>query len=163
MERIPAQVVELTWDQMAVLSPDDAPTLIQRFETEQPAMLAYLMASDTDDLNQDERELLLFLGLTVWQIMSRGILPPPLVTLAMLEEAEHGNVAWLEALEQSSDGHEDDAGMAMVLNYPQADVLQGVLEALMEDENLEDPGDIRDESKGRLLLSLKTIIDCLDS
>jgi len=34
---------------------------------------------------------------------------------------------------------------------------------LMEDENLEDPGDIRDESKGRLLLSLKTIIDCLDS
>ena len=163
MERIPAQVVELTWDQMGVLSPDDAPALIQRFETEQPAILAYLMAAEDEDLNQDERELLLFLGLTVWEIMSRGGLPPPQVTTEMLVDAEHRNIAWIEALEQNADGHEDDAGMALVLQYRQADVLQGVLEALMEDEDMEDPGDIRDESKGLLLLSLKTVIDCLDS
>ena len=162
MDKIPAHVVETIWDRMAVLAPDDAPDLIQRFETEQPAMLAYLLASDTDDLNQDERELLLFLGLTVWQIMAQGPKPPPLVTPEMLEAAEGRNIGWLEALEQKAVGHEDEAGLAMVMEYQQADVLQGVLEALMDDE-VEDPGQIRDESKGLLLLSLKTIIDCLDA
>ena len=163
MERIPANVVENTWDQMGVLSPEVAPELIQRFEVEQPAVLAYLMAADNDDLNQDERELLLFLGLTVWQIMTQGTQQPPPVTLEMLEEAETRNVGWLESLEQKAIGHEDEAGLAMVQEYKQADVLQGVLEALMDDDEQDDPGEIRDESKGLLLLSLKTIIDCLDA
>lgn len=163
MQKIPPEAVENTWERMASLPPDEAPPLIQRFETEQPAVLAYLMEADSDDLNQDERELLLFLGLTVWQIMSQGPQPPPLVSIEMLEEAEERNVEWMESLEQKAVAHEEEAGLAMVLNYQQPDVLQGVLEALMEDEEQPDPGVIRDETKGLLLLSLKTVIDCLDA
>ena len=81
----------------------------------------------------------------------------------MLEQAEGSNLAWLESLEQQAAGKDDEGGLAMVLRYAQTDLLQGVLEALMDDEEDEDPGEIRDESKGLLLLSLKSVIDCLNA
>jgi hypothetical protein len=162
MDRIPTDVVEAMWDRMAELPASEAPGLVKAFEEQQPAVLAYLMAAEGDELNQEERELLLFLGLTVWQIMTQGTTAPPFVSAEMLQAAETRNLDWLESLEQKANAHEDEAGIAMVTSYAQPDVLRGVLEALME-EDTGDPGLIRDESKGLLLLSLKTVIDCLDA
>ena len=62
MEPVSAEIVEKTWKRIESLSPRAIPNLIQRMTREQPVVLAYLMAVDKDILNQDERELLLYLG-----------------------------------------------------------------------------------------------------
>lgn len=87
MEPVPAEIVEKTWKRMASLSPRTIPKLIQRMTKEQPVVLAYLMAVDDDILNQDERELLLYLGVVIWQIMSQGAKPLPRVTEEILDDA----------------------------------------------------------------------------
>ena len=64
--------MEKTWQRIGGMNPEEMPPLINIMKEQQPLILAYLMAVDHDVLNQDERELLLYLGVVVWQIMSQG-------------------------------------------------------------------------------------------
>ncbi len=69
---IPSDIMEKTWQRIGGMNPEEMPPLINIMKEQQPLILAYLMAVDHDVLNQDERELLLYLGVVVWQIMSQG-------------------------------------------------------------------------------------------
>lgn len=162
MEPVPPQVVEETWQRVASLSPGDAPKLISRMGKRQPLMLAYLMAVDHDVLNQDERELLLYLGVAVWQTMSQGTKRIPGVTERILDAAEAKNNKMAEYLggETGEEGFLQ-ATKTIISNYGQPEVLRYVVEALMEEP--EEGCVIRDENIGIMFLDLKTVIDCLDA
>lgn len=160
MKPIPEAIVEATWKKIAEYPPLYANKLVDQINKEQPVILAYLLAVSEapfdEELNQDEKELLLYLGIVVWQIMGKGGKLPH-VTEEMIEEAETAN---FETLEKMADDFYESQIMQMLQNYNQFSVLQYVVEALMEepDEDLE----IRDEYKGIMMIYLKTVIDCLD-
>src|SRR4030042_1344403 len=92
MEPVSADIADKVWKRMASLSPRRVPKLIQHMTKEQPVVLAYLLAVDDDILNDDERQLLLYLGVVVWQIMSQGARPSPNVTDECLDAADTRNV-----------------------------------------------------------------------
>jgi hypothetical protein len=172
MNTIPAEIVEKTWRKMAYMPPSKAPSLVNQLAKEQPLILAYLMAAGEDLLNQDEQELLLYLGMVVWQIMSQGDTPLPEVTEETLDAMEDINIKMLEYLEGESDSDFAFTVETIFKNYNQPEVLKYVIEALMEEEDEEeeehedeteaDEVAIRDEMKGMLLIYLKTLIDCFD-
>lgn len=136
------------------------PKLINLMSKEQPFILTYLMAIDNVILNQDERELLFYLGVVVWQIMSQGSTPLPKVTQETLDEVEESNTKMLEYLEGESETSFIETVETIVKNYNQPEVLRYVIEALMEESDEESL--IRDEYKGIMMINLKTVIDCLD-
>jgi len=134
--------------------------MINVMRQEQPLILSYLLTVDDDILNQDERELLLYLGTVVWQMMSQGETPLPEITEEILDDVEKSNLKMLESLEGESEDGFVDVVEKIIDNYPQPEVLGYVLEALMEEP--EEGGPIRDESKGIMMLDLKTVIDCFN-
>jgi len=160
MNTISADIVERTWRDMSTMSPENFPEVIRKFSKEQPFILTYLMALGESVFNEDERELLLYLGVVVWRMMSRGNKPLPKVTEQMIDEAEQKNVEMLRYLEGESETGFTETTATVMGNYNQPEVLRYVVEALMEDDD-EDIV-IRDEYLGIMMIYLKTIIDCLD-
>lgn len=159
MNPISAQVVEQTWQRLAGLSAREGRALGEKFVTEQPIVAAYLMGVDHDLFNEDERELLFYLGAVVWQIMLQGDKPLPRVTEHMIEEAERANVAVIESLQDAPDEVAYATIGRMVQEYPQPEVLKYVINALSESTTEEG---IRQDLLGVMMIDLKTVIDCLN-
>lgn len=160
MKPISADVVEKTWKRMGSMSVQKAAELIYLMEEQQPFVLAYLLGVGGDTLNRDERELLLYLGEVVWQIMSQGDTPLTKITGDVLDEVEESNWKMIEYLQGESEAGFIDTVREIINNYGQPEVLRYVVEALMEEE--EEGCLIREERKGTMLMYLKTVIDCFD-
>jgi len=160
MEPISSEIVERTWKKIGKMSPLEIPKMAYRMREEQPIILAYLLVAGHDILNQDERELLLYLGVVVWQIMSQGSRPLAKITEDVLNEVVRTNLEMIESLESKSEAGFTDAMKEMLGSYPQPEVLKYVVEALVEEH--EEGCLIRDENKGMMMLYLKTVIDCFD-
>ena len=163
MDPVPAHIVEKTWQEMGGLSERDIPKLIQMMQRKQPELLAYLLMVDEGDLHEDERELLVYLGVAVWQMMSQGKKRRPVVAFDALIAAEDRNLELIEQLQVQGSKPASFVAMAMkmVESYRQREVLRYVVEALIEESDEGPP--VREESLGLLFIDLKTVIDALDA
>jgi hypothetical protein len=160
MKPISAEIVETTWKRIANFSAREGKELAQKFADEQPVVMTYLMAVDQGLFDEEERELLFYLGTVVWQMMTQGDMRLPKVTEQALEQAEAANQAVLESLTDVSD---DDARAAMaelLRDYAQPQVFKYVVEALMESGQAEE---VRQDTLGVMMVDLKTVIDCLNN
>ncbi|MFW6105021.1 MAG: hypothetical protein ACOC7P_00400 [Chloroflexota bacterium] len=158
---ISAELVERTWKRIADQSAKEARKRIERMSREQPVVLTYLMRVDNDIFNQHEREILLYLGVVVWQIMLQGNRSLPKVTEKALNKAEASNLKMAEYLKGESETGFEETTRKIIESYRQPEVLRYVVEAIMEDTDEEPP--VRQESKGIMLLDLKTVIDSFDA
>jgi hypothetical protein len=157
---ISSKIVEKTWEKVGSMSPLQGQKMIEQMSKQQPVILAYLMAVGDDLFNEDERELLLYLGVVVWQIMLQGDAPLSKVTEKALDKAERTNIKMLERFTNRSLNQMAKGVKEMLGNYNQKEVLSYVVEALMEEP--EEGCLIRDEVKGIMMIFLKTVIDCFD-
>ena len=160
MNKISAEIVERTWKEMSTMSPLNYPKLINKFSKEQPFILTYLIAVDGQQFNEDERELLLYLGVVIWMMMSRGNNPLPKVTEKIIDDAEEKNIKMLEYLEGETETDFYETTDTILQDYNQPEVLRYVVEALMEDDD--EDVDIQEENFGLMMIYLKTVIDCFD-
>jgi len=160
MDHIPSEIVEATWKRMAAMSLRDARRVAKLFEKQQPMVVSYLLTVDTDILNQDERQLLFYLGTAIWQMMSQGKTSLPKVTEDVLDKAEDRNIKMAEYLLGETGSGFVAATKMIIGGYRQAEVLRYVVEALMEEP--EEGCIIRDKNLGIMFLDLKTVIDCFD-
>lgn len=161
MEPISENIVEETWKQIGSTSPEDAPLIAKEFPRQQPFISTYLLAAGGDELNQDERQILYYIGLVVWKIMTKGDKKIKRISPAVIEEAEDKNWKMLNYLsKEKNDLDFIKAAESIVEKYNQKTVLKYVVEAL-EEHNPEE-GNLRDQSIGTMFIYLKTVIDCLD-
>ena len=124
MRPISSDIVEKTWKEVGGTSPKNAPELTQIMQKEQPFVLTYLMAVGSDILNQDERELLLYLGIVVWKIMAQGDRPLAKITGDVLDKAEELNMKMLDYLAGDTETGFIDTAEKVINNYPQPEVLR---------------------------------------
>jgi len=160
MEPMPLEVVERTWRKMSKMPLGESPKLINLMRKQQSVVLAYLLAAGHETLNQDEQELLLYIGIVVWQIMLQGSKPLTKVTKSALDEAEKANIKMLEYLEGESEADFMETTKKIISNYPQPEVSKYLVEALTEES--EEDSVITDKGKGTMMIYLKTVIDCFD-
>ncbi len=159
MKPIPEATIAKVRKKLNELSIHEAPRRLELMNQRQPLILAYLMAAGDDLLNDDERELLLFLGLVVWEIMSREAELPP-VRENLLIAKETGNLRLMGELWRDPE-QAIDRTVDFLETYNQSEVLRMVFEAVMEETDAGE-GEIRDENRGNLFIYLKTVIDCFD-
>lgn len=153
--------IDKSWRELEKLDLDDAPALIDNLGKEQPYMLTYLMATGNDILTQPERETLLFMGVMVWQIVSKSISKYPEIDITMLYDKETKNLSMLEYLAGEPETDFLDTVELIMTNYHQAELLQYTIDQLLEQP--EKGVELSDENIGMIVIYLKTIIDCLDS
>ena len=159
MNTISAKIIENTWKKIGSMSPLSATQLINKMSEDQPVIITYLMAVGEDMLNQDEKELLLYLGVVVWKIMSEEKMTLSSVTEETLDTVDDSNMKMLQYLEGETEFDFIETVGTIFKNYNQPEVMRHVVEALMEDT---EDYTIRDEMKGVMLIYLKTVIDCFD-
>ncbi|MGB8644655.1 MAG: hypothetical protein WCF84_05425 [Anaerolineae bacterium] len=158
MNPIPEQVVEQVWERVAALPETGAEKLTTRMGQEQPALVGYLLAVDQDILSQEEREVLFYLGLVIWQIMSDGSKLPP-AAIEVVERADDANAEMLEQMLADPEADLQAAAENLINTYHQSAVLGYAVGALVE---AADAQEIRADNIGVMLIDLKTVVDCLD-
>jgi hypothetical protein len=160
MDPISTEIVEKTYTRILCMSETEAFQLSYRMEKEQPLLLAYLAAVDDGILNQDEREMLFYLGTVVWQIMAAGKKPLPKITEKALLSIEKENLKIAESLKDADTVSFAEVIKKILKECRQPEVFRYVVAALMEED--EEDNSVRDETLGIIMLDLKTVIDCFD-
>lgn len=157
MRKIPAEVVDRTWEEFADATPEEATRTIQRMAAEQPAVLAYLM-EPADELNEDEKQVLLYVGTVVWRIFLGAGIRLKQVSDTLLLKIEEAQTQRLQGLADAPEVILTEEALGRISQSPQPEVLRYITEAIMEDEE-ESDAEIRDEMKGLLFLYLTTVLE----
>ena len=155
---ISMETVDMVWQRMAELSEEEATHMIQQMEREQPELQTYLLAVD-DEFEEDEAEIIFYLGVVAWQMMKQGGRRMGKITEAQIDKVDELNFTFFNNLSEDEQNLEV-VTMKMLEEYPEPNVLGYVINALMDDEDPEDPG-IRDELVGLAFLHLKTAVDAM--
>ena len=158
VQTIAEEIVDRVWREIMSMDYAGVQELIKKLSEEQPTILAYLMAVDSDKLNRDEREILVLTGVTIWKMMSSGPVELKTVTDLTIDSIEGNNIKMAEYfMGEPADTFDKTVQLAFE-RYNQPHVLEYALESIMDDEE----ETIREKNKGLMFLDLKTIIDCLD-
>lgn len=153
--------VDNSWNEMGELDLDDVPRLVNKLGKEQPYILTYLMATGSDILNQPEREMLLFLGVMIWHIVSKIVPDAPEISGDILDYSEEKNMEMLEYLSGEPETDFMDTVAKIMSKYHQSELLRFIIDRLLEEP---DKGiELSEDNIGMIVIYLKTIIDCLDS
>ncbi|WNJ21321.1 hypothetical protein [Pontibacter sp. G13] len=132
---------------------------LDEFGEQQPFAFTYLLTlAESEDFNEDEGELLFFLGASVWKMMYQANTQLAPIDEATLEEVKSLNLPLLEDLEAAEEGTLESLAKDWLEGYPQREILLFVVESILE----EDEFAIRDRNKGVMIVFLKTLIDCLN-
>jgi hypothetical protein len=156
---ISEEVVTKTWEKMAQATEYDAQLIIAKMSEEQPLALGFLINLDDMPFNQNEREIVLYVGVTVWRMMLQSERRLRKVTGNKLRRAEDANLEWLERMETANSADFYAATQLLLLNYPESNVLRYIIEAIMEEDEDPDNIPVRDEFIGLAFLHLKILLD----
>lgn len=135
MKVISAEIVDKTIEWLeSPQAENEMEGLIDQFGDEQPLLLAYLMSMGEGDLNEEEQELLLFLGTFFYKAYQEAGVEIPAVSEEQLEALSEANIALLEAAESAQGKDFDRVWQNAIEGYPQPELLGFLLETLEEEE-----------------------------
>ena len=160
MRTLSIEEVNQVWDQVSQASEKECRLLAQRMQKTQPVLMIYLLATDENLVEKEERGRLMEAGSLVWATMAHYHPNLRPVTEEEIDRAEEANFHHMKTLDEGSEIGCQDGIQKLVASYNQMPLLGAVLEALMDGN--EDEPELLHEDVGLALLHLKTVIDCLD-
>lgn len=158
MDTLSEGFVEKTWQQIAEFTPERATKEMQAMSKHQPDLLAFLMAY-TDDLQQDVKELAIYIAFVVYKMFLDSSGKIPKISGKEIMARYDENTRLIESLEGAHENFIDRIAGVQVSKQPY--VMRYVLEALMEDAE-EDGINLTEEDIGSLFMLFKTEIEVLD-
>lgn len=136
MKQVSLDTIEKTIDWLESLEDElEMEKMIDTFGEKQPLLLTYLMSMGEEDLHEEERELLLFLGVFFWKAFQEEGLGQEEVTEERLEELKHENLALLEAAESGKGKDYDRVWQESIENYKQPELLTYLVDTLEDEES----------------------------
>jgi len=158
MEPLSEGFVEKTWQQIAKFTPDKANKEMIAMGKSQPDLLAFMMAY-TDDLQQEVKELAIYIAFVVYKMFFDSSGKIPRISSKEIMAKYDENISLMESLEGAHEKFIDRIARVQVSNQPY--LMEYVLEALMEDAE-EDGIDLTEEDIGSLFILFKTEIEVLE-
>ena len=160
MEPLSEELVEETWQEFASFTPTQMNKEAKKVAMGQPDLLSF-MVEFTEELDQEVKELAIYMFFVVNRIFARGYRKK--IKKASPEEiieCYEKNEKLMESLEGAHDRFYERVASVQVSAQPY--VIKYVVETLFEYPEEEDPIFISDEDVGFLFLLLKTAIDVLN-
>jgi len=158
MDPLSEGFVEKTWQQVAKFTPDRANKEMIAMGKNQPDLLAFLMAY-TDDLQQDVKELAIYIAFVVYKMFLDSSGKIPIISSKKIMAMYDKNTSLIESMEGTHEKFIDRIASVQISKQPY--VMKYVLDALMEEAE-EDGIDLTEEDIGSLLILFKTEIEVLD-
>lgn len=160
MIELTTEMVEETWEELQSLDFGQIDSLIEEFSTEQPYVLAYLMATGSDILTEEDRETLVFMGLVIWKVISSNEKEIPVVIDELLSSKEQANMAMLDYLAGEPESEFMNTVDLIMNRYSQGEFLRFIIHRIAGEKESA-PSPVQD-NVGIVVIYLKTIIDCFD-
>ncbi|GJM31058.1 MAG: hypothetical protein DHS20C18_00590 [Saprospiraceae bacterium] len=129
---------------------------VEALQQHQPILLGYLFSENFEAFTQEEREFMLYLLLVIWYSYEKVHGTIPVITEALLEEADEKN--WT-LINEVRGGRFRDRLDVFFDQTTQEDLLAFVEDALAEDEDQL----VTAEGREAIFITLKSIIDCLQT
>lgn len=158
MDPLSEGFVEKTWQQVAKFTPDRANKEMIAMGKNQPDLLAFLMAY-TDDLQQDVKELAIYIAFVVYKMFLDSSGKIPIISSKKIMAMYDKNTSLIESMEGTHKKFIDRIASVQISKQPY--VMKYVLDALMEEAE-EDGIDLTEEDIGSLFILFKTEIEVLD-
>jgi hypothetical protein len=162
VKTLSSEIIDEHWKNIERMDLDEVPDLINDLGRNQPFVLTYLMATGAEILNQKEREMLLFLGIMVWNISKVLIVDHEEIPTDELYDCESKNIAMLEYLSGEPEIDFLNTVDKIMSKYHQGALLKYIIDRLMEDIKDENC-DIREDNIGIIVIYIKSLVDCIDS
>ncbi|MDX2302043.1 MAG: hypothetical protein NW226_04545 [Microscillaceae bacterium] len=162
MKPIPFSFIEQASEKLSLLPDDELENLVDQFSEQQPYLTAYLIASNEEDMHEDELELLFYLGIQVLFIAYSFVKNIPEITEQTIDEVEMDNDDLITQLSEESDSGFQQLLEDLMDQHPQGDLLQFAFLAVTEEDEEEAELVFEDESRISAFITLKILIDCLD-
>jgi hypothetical protein len=157
-DAITDEILEVSAEEVANYSDDQARSEMERISKLQPALLAYIMAS-TEDLTTDAQEIALYVFVVIHKAFENQF--GARLQNAGMKQVEQICDANDEALEKMVGNDDDIMNAAMLYAQKQPTLFGYITEWLMEPE--EDEVEISDDDQSAVTMILKNAIDVLDS
>ncbi|HDP79572.1 MAG TPA: hypothetical protein ENN21_01875, partial [Spirochaetes bacterium] len=134
--------------------------ILKKMEQEQPALVEYLFEADEEDLNDDERDLLVNAGIIAWNIIRETLGEAPVKSDDFIDLRLERNMDLFEKEQETDDGSDEHFDNLFSADNDQPMLMRFLLDIFMErPEGYQ--GEIRDEMVPILMLHVKTVVDCL--
>lgn len=156
-EHIEAAATELKGKQLT--QAEDVMIIIYQ---DQPAVMDFVSGEEHADLNEDEKELLLYFTVLSWLAFKKAYEAVPPVSEQLLRQVEDGNVGQLEALQQKDNESMISDMVEIVENFFQRPLLQYIIQGIMVEGEQDEDIEISEDNQGIMVFSLKTIIEAFD-
>jgi len=135
--------------------------LFDQLDKEQPAIVDYLYEVEGEELNEDERDLLINFTTLGWHIVKELSEKSERVSPDYLDECLEKNIALLEEQEGREDEELDESLLDIFSEINEQPVLIGFLINLIVDRPEDYSGTVRDEMIPIIILHIKTVVDSL--
>ncbi len=159
MEIISEELVAETWQEVAGFSPSRGRKEMDRVGERQPDLLTFMVAF-TEDLDQEVKELALYMFFVVHRIFEKSSKKIKKISSKEVMKAYESNEKLLERLEGAHEKFIERIAGTQVAAQPF--VMKYVVDTLMEMPEEKDPIELTQEDSGYLYLLFKTIIDLLN-
>jgi len=160
MEPLSQELVEETWQEVALFGPSRATKEMKTVGKKQPELLSFIMEF-SEDLDQQVAELAIYMFLVIYRMFEKGYgkwLKG--VTAEEVIACYEANERLMENLEKAHDRFYERIASVQISSQPY--VIKYVVDTLFEVPEEEDPINLTDEDTGFLFLLLKTVIDALN-
>lgn len=161
MKLIGENEIDMVLGKLEALNKNPFDYLFDQLDKAQPAIVDYLYEVEGEDINEDERDLLINFSTLGWHIIKELLNPGRKVSADYLDECMEKNVALLENREEPDGEEIDESVLDLFSEINEQPVLMGFLINLVVDRPDDYSGTIRDEVIPIIILHIKTVVDSL--
>ncbi len=161
MTTVSDEVIDKSTDELHNLEDEELRNMVYKMSEEQPNLLSFLLSMGEDELTNEEQEVLLFLGVNVWNAFKK-VKPLPQIPDEEIEKADKKNEDLLKYLEKEGEEGLTENAESMIDGHNQAPLLHYVINAIMEEDMEEEEPLVSEENKGLIFLTMKSYIESID-
>ncbi len=160
MEPIPNELVEETWQEVALFDPDLAGKEMMKAGNSQPELLTF-MVEFTQDLNQEVQELAIYMFFVVYRMFQKSSKKKiKQIPAEDIIECYEDNEDLMQSLEGAHEKFFERIARVQLARQPY--VMKYVVDTLIEEPEDEDTAALAEDDVGLLFLLLKTVVEALD-
>lgn len=161
MNTLPLSAIEDAWHELYDTTEERAGELLDAFIKEQPELAHYLSEAESEIDTLSDRGFLMLYGVWAWLAFKMNGRDTTLVTATAIEAAANRNHTDMMRMEHAKQSLVMDVSADFRKDFRQLPMLGAIINDVMEG-NME--GDsLSDDITGLIVLSAKTVIDCLDA
>lgn len=160
MQAIDEQTVESTWKEVAGYEQDEAVEKMSSLSEEQSPLLA-LVVAQTEELEQDARELTIYLFFVVHAMFRSAFGKEiPEVTLDAIMNEQEETRKLIDDIESLPEESWESSILAEETRQPW--VMRYIVEALMEADEGPDPVELTEDDRAMIFLAMRSVVTLLD-